>query len=247
MTDLQERDNLDRTGTIGRETPYFGPGAGAGFSTIRPPDTGSQQPSCPATGTILPTAADPLAQGADVGLDDDEEVPRSATKEPRPGYQPPTLLTIPLEIRLEIYGYLLTAPSIPLMPSRPSLPASPSLRPANAPSPSTPQHPPDLPAAPRRGDAGARVAVRLDAEPRFSRADAAAQLTGMAEVVVDAWQAEWRDAGAGALRLLEGVRGVRAARVTGSTGGFEAYARWLERAMMADIGDYVRPFAWGDE
>ncbi|KAI1754608.1 hypothetical protein F4782DRAFT_38243 [Xylaria castorea] len=91
-----------------------------------------------------------------------------------------------------------------------------------------------------------RVRLRLDAEPQFGRDEATAQFSGKTEVVVEAWQAEWRGAGPDALRLFEGVRGVKTARVTGSTGGFEPYAHWLECAMMAGIGDYVEPFAWED-
>ncbi|KAI0196557.1 hypothetical protein EV127DRAFT_416891 [Xylaria flabelliformis] len=87
-----------------------------------------------------------------------------------------------------------------------------------------------------------RMRLRLDAEPQFERDEATAQFSGKSEVVIEVWQAEWRGVGPDALRLFEGVRGVRMARVTGSTGGFEAYAQWLERAMMAGIGDYVKPF-----
>ncbi|KAI8625131.1 hypothetical protein F5Y19DRAFT_272972 [Xylariaceae sp. FL1651] len=95
-----------------------------------------------------------------------------------------------------------------------------------------------------------RVRVRLDAEPQFDRAAATQQLSGKTEVVLEAWQAEWRGAGPDALRLFEGVRDVRVARVVGSTGGFEAYARWLERAMMTRVGEGEEeptPYSWDDD
>ncbi|KAI1283626.1 hypothetical protein F5Y07DRAFT_408862 [Xylaria sp. FL0933] len=92
-----------------------------------------------------------------------------------------------------------------------------------------------------------RVRVRLDAEPQFAREAATAQLSGKSEVVVEAWQTQWRAAGPEALRVFEDVRGVRAAAITGSTGGFEDYARWLERAMMAGAGEYVAPFPWEED
>ncbi|KAI3325044.1 hypothetical protein HD806DRAFT_463951 [Xylariaceae sp. AK1471] len=91
-----------------------------------------------------------------------------------------------------------------------------------------------------------RVRIRLDAEPRFTQDEVAAQFSGKSEVVVEAWQAEWRGAGPDVLRLFEGVRGVRVAKVTGSTSGFEEYARWLGCTMMAGVGDDVMPYTWKD-
>ena len=85
--------------------------------------------------------------------------------------------------------------------------------------------------------------LRLDAEPQFARDAVTAQFSGKQELVIEAWQTEWRGAGPEALRLFEDVRGVRVARVVGSTSGFEDYARWLERAMMAGVGEYVAPFS----
>ncbi|OTA98312.1 hypothetical protein M426DRAFT_42093, partial [Hypoxylon sp. CI-4A] len=86
------------------------------------------------------------------------------------------------------------------------------------------------------------VCVRLDAEPGYDRATATARLSGMREVVLEAWQAVWRGSGPDVLRLFEGVRGVRRARVIGSVGGFEDYARWLEGAMMREVDAKVEPF-----
>ncbi|KAI2780237.1 hypothetical protein F4815DRAFT_152681 [Daldinia loculata] len=88
------------------------------------------------------------------------------------------------------------------------------------------------------------VCVRLDAEPGYNRAQAAMQLSNKEEVIIDAWQAAWRGSGPDALRLFEDVRGVRRARVTGSVGGFEDYARWLEGAMMREPEVEIEPFSW---
>ncbi|KAI0897888.1 hypothetical protein F4806DRAFT_494620 [Annulohypoxylon nitens] len=88
------------------------------------------------------------------------------------------------------------------------------------------------------------VCVRLDAEPGYDKAIATAQLSGKEEVVLEAWQAMWRGSGPDVLRLFEGVRGVRRARVEGSIGGFEEYARWLEKAMVREPGAKVDPFCW---
>ncbi|KAI8952476.1 hypothetical protein F4801DRAFT_540969 [Xylaria longipes] len=224
----------------------------------------------------------------------------------QPQHQPPTLLNLPPEIRLEIYAHLLTVPSHsqrspPLSPSSAiSTPSSSSSSSSPSPAPFFtrqvpfyPLHPNILracrqlhaectpvlyssntflahtsllttfpsffsPSHPRKAYAPIRSAslaslvtryrlrLRLDAEPQFERDGVTAQFSGKSEVVIEVWQAEWRGAGPDALRLFEGVRGVRTARVTGCTSGFEAYAQWLERAMMAGMGDYVKPFAWED-
>ncbi|KAI2641755.1 hypothetical protein GGS26DRAFT_586152 [Hypomontagnella submonticulosa] len=91
------------------------------------------------------------------------------------------------------------------------------------------------------------VCVRLDAEPGYDEAAAAAQLSGKEEVVLEAWQAMWRGSGPDVLRLFEGVRGVRRAKVIGSVSGFEEYALWLEQAMMHEVWATVEPFPWDAE
>ncbi|KAI0381728.1 hypothetical protein F5Y04DRAFT_58836 [Hypomontagnella monticulosa] len=91
------------------------------------------------------------------------------------------------------------------------------------------------------------VCVRLDASPGYDGAAVAAQLSGKEEVVLEAWQAMWRGSGPDVLRLFEGVRGVRRARVVGSVSGFEEYASWLEKAMMREVGARVEPFPWDAE
>ncbi|KAI0525668.1 hypothetical protein F5B22DRAFT_354506 [Xylaria bambusicola] len=206
---------------------------------------------------------------------------------------PPLLdfLSLPLEIRLEIYTHLLTIPSNPSHPLSAPTPVSSS---PHAPfflqqDPPAPLYPsiirtcrqlhaeclpvlyksnmflahatlltvfPSLfsPSHPRKTYAPVRspslaslvtrfrVRVRLDAEPQFARDEVTAQFSGKSELVIETWQTEWRAAGPDVLRLFEGVRGIRVAKVIGSTSGFEEYAWWLERAMMARAGDHVAPF-----
>ncbi|KAI0420131.1 hypothetical protein F5X98DRAFT_36538 [Xylaria grammica] len=297
MTELQGQDTSDETRPTGEETPCFGRGVQAGVS-IPSADSGPE-PRLALQGGRRPVASTaranasshPSVQNAEVIIVGDDGV----STEPPSHPQPPTLLNLPLEIRLEIYTHLLTTPSDPSDPL-PSPPASSS--PSSSPAPfftqqsrPAPLYPSILrtcrqlhaecvpvlyssntflahtslltafpsffsPTQPRRAYAPVRsaslaslvtrfrVRLRLDAEPQFERADVTAQFSGKSEVIIEAWQAEWRGAGPDALRLFEGVRGVRSARVTGSTSGFEDYARWLERAMMAGIGDRIKPFAW---
>ncbi|KAI1377294.1 hypothetical protein F4677DRAFT_459175 [Hypoxylon crocopeplum] len=193
---------------------------------------------------------------------------------------PPTLLTLPVEIRLEILEHLLVLPPSTSPPSNKNIyssgraPAPVALHPAilranhqlhaeglpllyerniflahNAQLASLPrlQRAYGGPVLSERHAAlvtRLHVCVRLDAEPGYDRARAAAQLSGKQEVVLEAWQALWRGSGPDVLRLFEGVRGVRRARVVGCVAGFEDYARWLERAMMLDVGVDVEPFFW---
>ncbi|CAJ2507678.1 Uu.00g088640.m01.CDS01 [Anthostomella pinea] len=223
-----------------------------------------------------------------------------------PAHKPPTLLTIPFEIRLEIYAYLLTIPPPP--PPPPSTSTTPSTRtpsptPYHAPKPTPPLHPsllhpchqlhaetvpflyrtntfhahpvlltalpslfnphsPHLPPThypPIRTPSLAglitkyRIRVRLDAEPPrgVDRVSVSAQFSGRDEVTIEAWRAAWKGAGPDVLRLFEGVRGVRRARVVGCVDdgdgvgfGLRAYARWLEGAMMGEVGSVVRPHLW---
>jgi hypothetical protein len=86
------------------------------------------------------------------------------------------------------------------------------------------------------------VRVRLDAGAAFSNSRAARELSGKEEVTVECRQSSFRGSGPQVLRLFEGVRGVRRARIVGSTTGFEDYARWLEGAMMAEKGVEVKAF-----
>ncbi|KAI1152512.1 hypothetical protein F4825DRAFT_475850 [Nemania diffusa] len=311
MTELQEEDTLFRIGVTGGEKPH--PDR-AGVSTD--PDVESADPGSPLLFAIqssrwsvpgalgaTPSSCQPrqipdasLAADEDDNNDDDDDdvspsppIESQAQPQSQPKRQPPTLLNIPVEIRLEIYAHLLTAPSNP-PPSHPKYPSATSTTVSSSSSssstpsppppslstqttPSSPLHPSILrtcrqlhaestpvlyktntflahtsllttfpsffsPGHPRRRYPPVRsaplaalvrryrVRLRLDAEPQFAREDATAQFTGKRELVIEAWQAEWRGAGPDALRLFEGVRAVRAARVTGSTGGFEDYARF---------------------
>ncbi|KAF2720418.1 hypothetical protein K431DRAFT_285894 [Polychaeton citri CBS 116435] len=86
--------------------------------------------------------------------------------------------------------------------------------------------------------------VRLDTDPRFTRAQAEESFSGAEEVVVDVFQAMYGSCGFEVLALLEGVRGVERAVVGGSVGNGK-YARWLEGSMMAPVGAEVRGFLEG--
>ncbi|KAI0205395.1 hypothetical protein F4808DRAFT_283011 [Astrocystis sublimbata] len=329
MTELR-----GQTGFAGGETPYSGRRVRGGVPhPVEPAEPAGPDPASPSPfpfvaqpqptdiSSMTSACSSERGSGADIphdgGTHKDHDILQATPSphtESEPVHQPLTLLTLPFEIRLEIYAHLLTAPSHPLITSPPSppdvtLPSLPSpARPSSSSSsssprpsapffsPQAPPHPlyPNIlracrqlhaectpvlyssntflahtsllttfpsyfsPTHPRKRFAAIRsaplaslvkryrVRLRLDAEPQFARDAVTAQFSGKNEVVVEVWQAVWRGAGPDALRLFEGVRGVKTAKITGSTSGFEAYAHWLEHAMMADIGDYIGPFPWED-
>ncbi|KAK8066445.1 hypothetical protein PG997_013192 [Apiospora hydei] len=77
--------------------------------------------------------------------------------------------------------------------------------------------------------------LRLDVAPTFDADQATALLSGLDELDVDGWQAQYLGADIGALRMLEGVRGVKRARVW--AGGYEAYAHWLQNQSIGEPMD----------
>jgi hypothetical protein len=84
------------------------------------------------------------------------------------------------------------------------------------------------------------VLVRLDCDVPYSREDAARALSHMDEVVVSVMQAVFLGAGHENLRVLEGVRGVGRVVIRGSTTGFEDYVAWLARVMESlDVDERV--------
>ncbi|KAI0490926.1 hypothetical protein F4859DRAFT_28402 [Xylaria cf. heliscus] len=271
MTELQGQDTSRQKDLTGGERPYFGRHVGIGVSTssgqdaeailiavdddnctLSPVLTGSQSPSQPQRQP--PTFLNlPLEIRLEIYahlLTTPSYSPRSSTPSPAPFFTPQTPPS-PLHPNILRTCRQLHAECIPILYSSNTFLAHTSLL-TTFPSFFSAQHPHKTYAPVRSASLASlvtryRVRLRLDVEPQFDRAGVTAQFSGRSELVVEVWQAGWRGAGPDALRLFEGVRAVRRARVTGSTSGFEAYARWLERAMMAAVGDYVRPFAWEDE
>lgn len=89
--------------------------------------------------------------------------------------------------------------------------------------------------------------ARLDCGPFWGAEAAARALSGAEELTVEARQSAFGACGNDVLRNLEGVRGVRRARVCGSTTGLEGYVRWLEGVMMSPVGTEVVPYVEAGE
>ncbi|KXS93678.1 hypothetical protein AC579_3596 [Pseudocercospora musae] len=92
------------------------------------------------------------------------------------------------------------------------------------------------------------IHVRLDTDPRFSKAQATESFSGVEELEVEVFQSSYGTCDFAVLRLFEGIRGVGKATVQGSVGD-GAYAKWLERTMMsahtAETEEFSEEFVGG--
>jgi hypothetical protein len=84
------------------------------------------------------------------------------------------------------------------------------------------------------------VSIRLDTDPRFTAEDVMRAFEGAECLEIEAWQAEYGTSDLKILKMFEGVRGVKKARVSGSVGA--RYCRWLEACLRTRVGEAVGPF-----
>ncbi|KAF2439796.1 hypothetical protein P171DRAFT_323980, partial [Karstenula rhodostoma CBS 690.94] len=75
-----------------------------------------------------------------------------------------------------------------------------------------------------------QVCLRLDTDPQFTAAQAAAAFSGAEYLEVRVWQAQYEACDYAVLKLFTAVRGVQFARVGGDVDA--TLARWLEAQMM---------------
>lgn len=77
------------------------------------------------------------------------------------------------------------------------------------------------------------IYVRLDCDARFTATKARDAFTGIEELTVEVFQAQFGSSDYAVLRLFEEIRGVKRARILGSVTAFPEYVTWLECAMMS--------------
>jgi hypothetical protein len=75
------------------------------------------------------------------------------------------------------------------------------------------------------------IRVRLDCDPNFEKERAIEAFSGIEELTIEVFQAQFGSSDYKVLRLFEGVRGIRKARVYGSVQAFPDYVEWLKNAM----------------
>jgi hypothetical protein len=86
------------------------------------------------------------------------------------------------------------------------------------------------------------IHVRLDVDPRFSKAQASEDFSDLESLEIEVFQSMYGSCDFTNLQLFEGVRGVGKAVVQGSVGDGN-YARWLEACLMSPRGVEVPPFS----
>lgn len=188
--------------------------------------------------------------------------------------QPPKacFMLLPVEVRLQIYAYLLHLPSLaaadPHQESRVSagiLRASRQIHDEATPLLYTDNtflaHPSLLAGFPRLRSWYAPVCaaallprirrfhltLRLDCDLPYDRQRAAASFSGAEELHVQVTQAAFLGAGYENLRTLEDVRGVQQLTIRGSTTGFESYIAWLSQLLQSPMGTKAEDFMPSEE
>ncbi|KAL2075254.1 hypothetical protein VTL71DRAFT_197 [Oculimacula yallundae] len=86
------------------------------------------------------------------------------------------------------------------------------------------------------------IRIRLDCDPNFSAEKAIKSFTGAEELTIEVFQAQFGSSGHMALKLFEGIRGVKRARIYGSVQAFPEYVQWLRESMMTPEGVEVEVF-----
>ncbi|PSS12890.1 hypothetical protein M430DRAFT_36116 [Amorphotheca resinae ATCC 22711] len=89
------------------------------------------------------------------------------------------------------------------------------------------------------------IRVRLDCDPNFSAHQAEKAFTGVEELVIEVFQAQFGSSDHKVLRLFERIRGVKRVKVYGSVSAFPEYVSWLEDTMMSPVGSEVAEFTSG--
>jgi hypothetical protein len=90
-----------------------------------------------------------------------------------------------------------------------------------------------------------QLTIRLDTDPRFTMAQATAAFSGAEYLEIRVWQSMFDGCDSSVLRLFLGVRGVKVAKVGGSTN--KELAKWLERRMMMEKEECDDICRCGDE
>lgn len=85
------------------------------------------------------------------------------------------------------------------------------------------------------------IRVRLDTDPRYTRAEVEESFNGAEELEIEVFQASYMTANLDVLRLYEGVRGVGKVTITGSLGDGK-YASWLAKCMQLPPGTMTEPY-----
>lgn len=86
------------------------------------------------------------------------------------------------------------------------------------------------------------IRVRLDCDANFKTNLATKSFTGVEELTIEVFQAQFGSCDYNVLKLFEGVRGVERTRIYGSVQAFPEYVEWLKWTMEAPIDAELEGF-----
>jgi hypothetical protein len=86
------------------------------------------------------------------------------------------------------------------------------------------------------------ILLRIDCHASFTKEQATKAFTGMEELTIEVWQAQFWNSDYEALTRFEGVRGVRRVKIIGSISQFKGFVEWLRNTMMMPVGSIVDGF-----
>lgn len=90
------------------------------------------------------------------------------------------------------------------------------------------------------------IRVRLDCDPNFSALQATNAFTGVEELTIEVFQAQFASSDFEVLRLFEGIRCVKKVKIYGSITSFPEYVRWLQAAMKSTLDCIIPDFVLGE-
>ena len=86
------------------------------------------------------------------------------------------------------------------------------------------------------------IRVRLDCDPNFSAEKAKEAFSGVEELTIEVFEAQYGSSGYKVLSLFEGVRGVKKARIYGSIATFPEHVEWLQCSIMSPENEESHSF-----
>jgi len=86
------------------------------------------------------------------------------------------------------------------------------------------------------------IRLRIDCDPNFTAKKASDAFSGIEELTIEVFQAQFGSSDYKSLRLFEDVRGVKRVRIYGSVITFPQYAAWLQAAMVRPKEGVVEGF-----
>jgi len=86
------------------------------------------------------------------------------------------------------------------------------------------------------------IRVRLDCDPNFSAEKASDAFSGVEDLTIEVFQAQFGGSDYTVLKLFEAIRGVKKVKIYGSIVAFPEYVSWLRDVMMTPKDGIITPY-----